>query len=272
MEYLVPPISSGSKDVDVVVTAVNDNPRYLKCVPWWFEFWKIASEHWPGALVPVLLKFGDTVQASGLQRFHQNVVHIDVPTGIPSALASQVGRVIWPSAVPSELRAVITTDVDMFPINTEGLAKQVTNLSDRFVVFRNVLEHLSQFPICYSIASPDIWKQVVGTELGFNRKLQSVLDEFGPYDGRHGGVGWSIDQRALYQWVTDWEKSGGSVLRLTDRETNYRRLDRAFPQSMVRFGMGLKRKNYWSSYHAHLPPERYEDTYRYLIKKITESN
>lgn len=256
--------------VDVVVTGVDDSPRYRQAVSWWFKFWQALAPIWPGTLFPVVLKVGDnpTGEWMGIPREH--IEHCACPPSIPTAFAAQTIRVLWPSQLPDSVRAVMTTDADMMPLSPRVFAPQFNAPAGAFVVIRDVLQRHRQIPICYNVAAPSTWRRVVGGEPLVPR-LERVLAAYGPYEGVHGGQGWSIDQRFLFDSVADFQRHGGNVLRLRDNQTGYRRLDRRYPALVAHLGgLGISR-GVWASYHGHLPAERFDHLYGALHSRLVKA-
>jgi hypothetical protein len=87
--------------------------------------------------------------------------------------------------------------------------------------------------------------------------LKEYTDERG-YAGVHGGPGWSIDQRYL------WEKLQSPMLfnrvrLLTDSETGHRRLDRNAHRWPINwFFLPLALAGYFTDYHVHHPIRNYK--------------
>jgi hypothetical protein len=241
---------------DVVVSAVNDNPRYLDVVPWWFDFWDTVGPRARRPIKPWLLAVNvkpDSVPA----QFSDRVIAVDVGQDVSSALAAQVLRIIWPATLPDLPGRVITTDIDMLPLSTSVFDHVPAEIDSKFYILRDVLVGLREIPICYNAATPTVWKSVMGTDVGLASALDRHLQGFGPYTGIRGGVGWSIDQSLLFSRIASWELAGGDVVRFADSDTGHRRLDRArsalFPWVV---GPVAARRGY-TDYHVHLPVTRF---------------
>jgi hypothetical protein len=178
-----------------------------------------------------------------------------VPAEESSALAAQVSRIIWPGSLQATTNRVITTDIDMMPLSLRviDIARQASE--DRFVVARNVLEQDRQFPICYCIATINLWREVFDNSDDFGLDLNSLTAKTETYSGAHGGEGWFSDQSLLYEKLTAWEAQGGTIVRLTDVETGHRRLDRTSPMIQTFLTAPLAARQRWTDFHAY-PPSR----------------
>ena len=69
-------------------------------------------------------------------------------------------------------------------------------------------------------------------------------------------MGWSCDQRQLYYYVNRWAKKSNSLIKLTDDETQYNRLDRSdtekILQNIKRYKEEIKNGVY-SDFHMPTP-------------------
>lgn len=123
-----------------------------------------------------------------------------------------------------------TSDIDMMPMSRAYFLGSVANISDdSFVVYRSnaIPAREREIAICYNAASPETWRQLiepVGSIAEANAVIKRWHDKI-TYDGRHGGLGWSTDQRLLMHYVSNFDP--GRVRRLTDRPLKFARLDRS---------------------------------------------
>jgi hypothetical protein len=240
---------------DIVVTSVNGNPAYAPMVKPWLHFWRVMSEVSQRRMTPVVIAF-DATPSSFDYRDRSSIIHAEAPSGVPSALAAQMSRIIWPGTLPTASSSIITTDVDMFPLSMRVLDLANAQSAGSFVIARNVLEHDQQFPICYNVASPAVWRDVFSSTGDFSSDLRRATRTPAEYSGDHGGAGWFIDQEFLYQRATAWERDGGKLVRLTDEESGHRRLDRTSSQLRTLVTSPLVARQRWTDYHAYAPSAR----------------
>jgi len=133
---------------DIVVTSVSGNQRYVAMVEPWLRFWRTMSAVSQRSITPVVIAF-DANSTSFGEGDLSSIIHAEAPCGVPSALAAQMSRIIWPGTLPAASSSVITTDVDMFPLSMRVIDIAKAKSAGSFVIARNVLEHDQQFPICY---------------------------------------------------------------------------------------------------------------------------
>lgn|GEM_PF-1252967 len=243
-----------SSGCDIVVASVNDSPHYLSMVDDWLRFWEAVNKRAGTSIFPVIL--GVDLQAQHISQYAANhVVHIEPsrPDLRRSALVAQLSRIIWPGTLPDSSGLVMTSDIDMFPLSLKGFEIGCSKASNSagFVIVRNVLEADSQFPICYCVASPAIWRKAMSTSGAFPDDLDLALSESPEYSGEHGGNGWFSDQQLLYSRATAWELAGGNLVRLYDHETGHKRLDRTSHIARTIVSAPLVAGGRWTDFHAY---------------------
>lgn len=256
----------------VVVTACDSNPRYLDCVKTWMEFW--LSRRIQGWSIEPRLYFVGPVVPNVLEPYLDLVTVVD-PDGLPTPFVAQNIRTV--AARHQFGDVVMTTDVDMLPLSqkvTKKALDYVDGENDTFVVTRDVISQHSEYPICYSLASPEVWSQIFVGPLGdleFCRNLweesKSLKDV---YDGAHGGPGWTTDQRTLYKLVNKWSSvESNKLIALQDSETRHCRLDRSWAmwpiQWLVLPLVGLGK---FTDYHMRLPASK-NRIYNFVLKQVS---
>lgn len=157
---------------------------------------------------------------------------------------------------------VLTTDVDMFPLNNDFLAPAINECirdPQAFIVVRDVLAP-GQFPICYSLASPAVWGTVFGekSDAEINLTLKSLFDgrvASESYVGSRGGEGWYVDQQYLFERVTAASEAGEiSLVLMDDSQTGHKRLDRSRHRGLLRWKVLVQVAiSGFSDYHVHHP-------------------
>lgn len=240
-----------------VVSATDLNPRYLSCVPLFIDFWLDAGRRSTVKFTPRVLVVGNL--PPDLARYKPWCVEVG-GVRAHSALTAQVGRLAMAAAAPGGL--AMTTDIDMLPLSLHALEFAVLELQMKdcnFAIVRDVLEE-GQFAMCYALAEPDVWKEVLAIGgLDLQQALEVLVDASPlAYSGERGGSGWFYDQELLYDRVTAAE-TGGRVhlLRLRDDETGHLRLDREFHPFPVNWAMlPLAYAGFFTDYHIHHPARR----------------
>lgn len=238
-----------------VVSATDLHPRYLDCVPTFIEAWRIAASDLGVEVRPRIFIIAAHLpsQLSAYERYCEVVPPGTTPTGF----LAQVVR-IFAGAI-SDAESVMTTDIDMLPLDqrvTRLAMRRLGTSSHRIVIIRDVLP-AGQYPMCYTLASPGAWK-VIADHLARPGPIGSRVAELFEsrkiaYSGEHGGVGWFTDQECLYESIQESSDSI-EVVRLTDRQTGHRRLDRGRHRSPRHWiVVPLLLFGWFTDYHVHHP-------------------
>jgi hypothetical protein len=243
-----------------VISASNLSPKYLLCVPYFIDFWLSLATPLNVAVRPVVYLVADEMPPELLALSEYITL---VNSELPSAFVSQTIRCLKAGLSTADL--TITSDIDMLPLSFKVFEKAIEKMTSDsdFVVCRDVLE-TGEFPICYSLANPAVWREVYG--VFDDRSVQEKLEEIfkgtlrrGGYDSKHGGEGWFSDQLDLFTRVRQFEASGGQVIRLKDDETGHNRLDRVAhigPLVWLALPMVILRR--FTDYHVHHPVNRHK--------------
>lgn len=241
-----------------VVTAANLNPKYLGCVPFFIDFWKLMNKSSSIRFQPRVAIIADEIPED-LVEYSEDLTLIPAH-GYDTALVSQVIRIYM--AALSKAEYAITSDVDMLPLNPKIYELGIRNLinSNDFVVLRDVLP-AGEFPICYNLASVRIWHQLFidqenSSPQDFLIEVNSNFNSDNSYSGIHGGAGWNIDQKFLYERIIHSEKMI-NLRKFKDEQTGHRRLDRIhhrFPLNWLLLPLVLL--GAFSDYHIHHPIQK----------------
>ena len=240
-----------------VIASSDLNKKYLDCVPYFIDFWCSQPESLGLRIEPKVMIVGDRMPP--LQKKYRPYCSIVNPGTLPSAFVAQTIRLTEAKNSPANL--VMTSDIDMLPLGLALVNEAVLRLDasfNAFVITRDVLNS-GQYPICYNIAAPSTWAQLIMTESGEFWDPEKILASYGginSYDGQHGGIGWTIDQEFLYSLV---KKASPSIhlIKMDDSENRHRRLDRAihiFPLNWLALPLVLI--SFYTDYHVHHPIEK----------------
>lgn len=122
--------------------------------------------------------------------------------------------------------AVIVSDMDLIPLESRYYTKPWFDLdSKQFLVYRDLLTKLNQYPICFNAAHPTVWGSVL--KISNEDDVANRLKEFhricggGTFSGLRGGHGWFCDQEMLYQNIEQWE---GTSIKLGDSATKFKQM------------------------------------------------
>ena len=242
----------------VVLTAVNTNAKYLSCVPLFIDFWRsLKSTDNSVTYVPKVLVIASEIPEELLE-YSPWCQLWNVDSEISSVFASQAIRILYPAV--EECDFVLTTDVDMLPLSDRMFDSSINaiRVGAQFVVCRDVLQN-QQYPICYNLASPQVWQSVNGvySKRDINVRLSTWFEGIAGdknYLGDHGGAGWFTDQEKLFQMVKVFEQEGGQVTKFADKTTKHRRLDRLFmPFPFNWLFLPAVFQGVFTDYHIHHP-------------------
>jgi hypothetical protein len=215
---------AGTLHLRHALLASDLNSRYV-------GLWPLAKRAWAqiADVEPVLVLVAARETVPDELAADPGVVLFEPEPSLHTAFQAQCIRLLYPALLESD-GAVITSDVDMVPMNHRYFHRPLARIDRRhFVCYRDVLLPLAELPICYNAARPQTWASVFGV-----RDLDDVrarLREWADgveYSGSHGGPGWTSDQRRLYQVLLERGRTGSDVWILDDDFTGYHRLERAY--------------------------------------------
>lgn len=159
-----------------VVSASNENLQYLEYVPIYIEYWLQIGRKSKVKFIPHVYLIMDTLPTN-LEKYSAYLTLLP-PAGMSSAFCSQNIRTL--ATVDTIHDFVITSDIDMVPLSSRyfiELTTQARGNRNSFIVGRDVLS-AGQYPICYNIASSEIWSQVIGNKLAQKSAHAYSLSEY----------------------------------------------------------------------------------------------
>jgi hypothetical protein len=198
--------------ITTVLTAVNNNPKYTKFVPFFIRQWK---KLYPDIKIKIV--FIGCQLPDYLKEFSDYIDLFPEISGISTVYTAQTVRIVYPAILgPDEVTVI--TDIDMVPGNRTYFQHEIEDNS--FAIFRP-LECVGkgEIAICYNAASTSVWKYMFNVNTV--EDIRSYLVRKYRYtDGVHGGRGWNTDQILLFNTVTNWN---GKKYIIGD--FNFKRLD-----------------------------------------------
>ena len=259
----------------VALTAVNTNPKYLSCVPFFIDYWlSLKPVDRNVVYVPKVLVVANELPVE-LNGYSEWCELLPIRHDISSTFVSQAVRILSPALEESNF--VLTTDVDMLPMSDRVFQSGLDAIHKGadFIVCRDVLTN-NQYPICYNLASPEVWMRVNGMK-SIEEVFSQLSDWFagvaenGSYRGDHGGSGWFADQERLYDLVNAFEHLGGRVVKLVDKQTKHKRLDRLFlPFPLNWLSLPLVSMGFFTDYHVHHPVRKHR-RFIMAVQKMRDS-
>jgi hypothetical protein len=240
-----------------ILTATDLNPLYYEFIPNFIKAWNIL---FPDADVVVVL-IADEIPEH-LEQYSANIKLFKPLPNILTAFQAQCIRLLYPRHIERN-DGVLITDMDMLPMNRSYYADSIKDISDdTFVTYRDVCLP-TEIAMCYNIATPAVWRGVFGSNT-----TESLLQSWNAsivYDGRHGGEGWSTDQKILLKKFNLWS---GPKITLNDSITKFNRLDRIHPwvfDDRSKLSNDIKSGMY-IDYHCLRPHSLYKDVNDFVVR------
>jgi hypothetical protein len=225
-----------------VVSACSDDPQYYQYVPTFVDAWLAL---FPSIKIRIIL-VTDTPELERLPHclvpYMEHIIPMMRDPTLGGAFMSQVVRILYPSlwkTLGDDL-AILTTDIDMIPMNTHYYTRPIEKLpANAFVVFRPPSDN--QIYICYTAASSSTW-----SEVNHISSWHDIIRTMHTLPARN----WYSDQQLLYRYVMA-SGLGERIHTLSDVSTRFRRLDRTHgistsTEDEVKAGA-------FSDYHMHRP-------------------
>jgi hypothetical protein len=239
----------------IVLTASNNNERYISCVPFFIKFWLLhRSKNYN--LEPRVIIVAERIPDELLIYSRYLILESDFDP-YHSALVAQSIRLLVPSKISAD--HVLISDVDMLPLSRRIVANclAAAHTEVDFIVYRDVLTE-NEIPMCYNFGSPSAWRSLIYGDENYNDHLEILGKELNSrgghnaYSGEHGGRGWTIDQELLWKKVHSNEELCFTIFK--DGDVTFHRLDRVSRIRVVRWVMApLTLFNFFDDYHMHLP-------------------
>lgn len=252
--------------LDCVLTACNDNPMYMECIPMFIKSWNIL---YPYVDVKIIL-ISDSIP-NELNEYKNNIILFKPINDISTAFISQYIRLLYP-CILNYNNGVLITDIDDIPMNKTYFVNNLKNISNgKFLYYRN-WEHDGEIAMCWQIATPKIWREVFNI-YSLDEIINRIQDVYSKnkYIEGHGNVGWNTDQKELYTYIKLWNKKTKNFVTLNDNETGFNRLDRDNQCNMTDDIKSNIIEGKYSDYHICRPyseHKEFNDSIIELLKKI----
>ena len=260
--------SSTGKKI-AVVSSSNLLPRYLDCVPIYIEHWlNFSNQSHIYQFEPSVYLISTSIPKA-LQKYSRFLKLIKPIPGIPDAFIAQNIRLLAAQFETADFCMV--SDIDILPLRRRYFEALVECAdSGKFVIGRDGLLE-DEIAICYNIAKPKLYKQLVNlNSLSLAQQLPEIWELFGEkelsYESTHGGLGWSFDQKFLFRKLSALPPD--LKVPLTDSELNFKRLDRDFS---ILHWKSLKKDidcDYYVDFHIPLPVRIYGPYIRMVSSRM----
>ena len=240
--------------LDCVFTAVNENKLYLDFIPIFIKTW---NKLYPDVDVKIALIAKNIPE--NLMLHKNNIILFNPIENILTSFTSQFIRLLYPCILDYK-NGVLITDVDILPMNSTYYTKNIVEFdNNKFIYYRdNVCFEYKQIAMCYNIATPKIWKDIfkVNSIVDIVNIIKDTFIKNTIKEG-HGNTGWSIDQITLYNKIMEWNKKTNNFIRLKEKQTQFKRLDRnTFDIANVNIRENITSGKY-TDYHSYRPMSKY---------------
>lgn len=254
--------------LDCVLTAVNENTLYLDFVPIFVKTW---NKLYLNVDVKIILIAKNIPEH--LLPFKKNIIIFEPIENVLTSFTSQIIRLLYP-CILNYTNGILITDMDMLPMNRNYYTENIIKFdNNKFIYYRgNVCSEYKQLAMCYNVATPQIWKDIFQINslddiviFIKNKSNNNIIEE------GHGNTGWSIDQITLLNKVIDWNKKTNNFVRLNEKQTRFKRLDRnTFDIENESIRENIVSGEY-TDYHCYRPMSKYSEI-NWEIYNLVTSN
>ena len=166
-------------------------------------------------------------------------------------LGTQIIRLFYPCILHSN-DGILITDIDILPMNRTYFTQNIQNYdNDKFIYYReNICLNENQIAMCYNVATPKIWKDVfnINSKEDIINKIKNIYSENNT---------WFADQITLFKHIKNWKLKQTSFVRLNEKETKFKRLDRnTFDTNNIET---IISNNSFTDYHCLRPMSKYSE-------------
>ena len=198
----------------------------------YYEFFPLVKKYWKEkvGIECILILVGRELPHCLLQE-KESIIMFPPIQGIPTGFQAQCIRLLYPCLL-EKYQGIIISDMDIIPLNSDFFTKTIRNIEpNTFVIYRDVISEHNQYPMCYCASSSTTWKNIFKIKI-MNDLVETLVQWYTKDDYKIScpySQMWSQDQLQLYKYILEYEKkqSTNKVIKFTDSETNFRRLDRS---------------------------------------------
>jgi len=248
--------------IDLCLVACDLNTDYIDFLPIVINTWKDVV----GIDVKVIL-ISNFIPEKFLL-YKDNIILFKPIENIPTSFQAQCIRVLYNCLFVN--KNIIISDMDLIPLNKTYYIDNIKDFGeDCFIIYRNVLENIKQYPICFCAANSNIWKEIfnINNEEDIIYILKKWYSQFPENDYKIScafSLGWAMDQLQLFYSVNKW---GKNIIKLTDKDMSFNRLDREDIEYITNNKEEIKiniNKGLYTDFHLPKPYIKYEGILRYL--------
>lgn len=247
--------------IDLCLLACDLNPDYYT----FFGFVKKCWEEIVGIKCILILVANEIPTA--LLNYKDSIILFPPLENIPTAFQAQCIRLLYPGLLGSSYKCILISDMDIIPLNREYFVRDIEETM--FCVYRNVISaEYKQYPMCYCAGSPKKWSSMFGI-----RSIHDVLEKLSAWYTKDDyeissaySEMWAQDQRQLYNACQNED-----VQLLTDKETGFKRLDRADISFIYNHIDEIKRNvinGKYSDFHLPRPYQNHEGLLNEVVNEL----
>lgn len=251
---------------DTCLVSCNMNDFYLDFFPLVHAMWRDVC-----GVRCVLILVGTEVPEK-LNKYRDDIILFTPEPGMSDVFQAQMLRMLYAGLIEN-VEGVHVSDMDLLPMRKSyyvDIPQRFDN--DRFVVYRDVIVQDKQYPICFNVAAPSIWREIFGVQS--EAHVRTRLREWYPkgFNGAPGESGWFSDQLLLFQLVNNWNMTKGNrLVLLNDNMTGFKRLDRldtdSTSKNMSATVTRVNRQEY-TDFHMPRPYSQYKQHILELVKGL----
>lgn len=207
-----------------VLSAVNNDPLYIDFIPNFIKHWSFL---FPEVQIKIIL-IGEKIPDEYVI-YKKNIILFNELPNIASSFQAMCIRNLFPALIDTS-GGVLITDIDMMPMNRKYYETPIENINENnFVTYRDVLINHQEYPMCYNIATPNIWSKIFNIKNLDDLKKTIILwyqqSNYAKTNPNLKGIH-SFDQKILFSKLQEFNKETKNLIVLNDEITGYYRLDR----------------------------------------------
>lgn len=230
--------------IDYVVISSDDNPMYK-------DFYPIVAKRWFD--LGYRTYYVNITDSDEIIENEYGIIHkIKSLDFIPTGFQSQVVRLFCSNFFEG---VMMTSDIDMLPINGEYYKQYLTELTDENVVIYSGQPYgnVPYYPMCYVLSNSNNFKKYLGIEgISFSEYCKMLLDKY--------GEAWNTDEYFMYE---RFQSHLDKLVVKNDRDFS-RRIDRG----NWSYNLNLLKSGYYIDSHMLRPYNTYKDKINDLLEKI----
>ena len=207
-----------------ILTAVNNEPLYIDFIPNFIKHWNFL---FPEAKINIIL-IAEKIPDEYIF-YEKNIILFNELPNIASSFQAMCIRNLFPSLIDT-CDGVLITDIDMMPMNRKYYEEPIKNITNNsFITYRDVLINIKEYPMCYNIACPNIWRDIFNIQ-NLNDLKKTIISwykesNYAKTNPTLKGIH-NFDQKILFSKLQEFNIRTGNLIVLNDKITNYFRLDR----------------------------------------------